>query len=561
MKRTILFVLAALASFVAANGAADSGFGDIYRREQLRLFSSFDNTIARETRDALMHKFPAIKKADIELQTRLGGRKSNIGINVIGSFADAEDRAFGWHIRAYGAQGDARGANAGLFVRHTNDDALYGLHIFADYEDDDDYDDFLRFSAGGEIRHRRFSFAANYYAPITNDRIINSTVVAFSRRGYDAKVRINIPHIPYIKALKAAAEFYRFGGRSNTPKDSGLRYGLEAELFEGLRIAALYDKKEDEWGGDISFSRHIGEAPKRADDDTFAPDLFAAAGREYTQRITTAASVSARTQTVITTTMTVDMMTIAVTTTIAAITTEIITETEMIIPSRAASVQFTVRVDSPPNWLLITTISKLPVTLPPADTMRPFVLTIMRDLNQAFDGIAEPAIVRNANISPLIEGNYRFLNDGAGPWTITIVQGSEELTGGNSTTTITTTTTTTTDAMLTVSTITTDIMTTTTTMTTFAAIRITPPESTALESAVLIKLPANNTDYPPPPLSVPPPLLLSQQAQNAIKWAVDDNSRIIRPAHERLLVAVQAPRCRAYHIDRRSRCGLSGDKV
>ena len=126
--------------------------------------------------------FAAVKKADVQLQTTLGNRKGQIGMNVIGAFAESQNSAFGWQVRAFGAENDTKGANAGIFFRRLDGESLYGINsAFADYEDCK-YGDFLRYGIGGELQNRfggichKLLSAANSCpppmacAPITDDK-------------------------------------------------------------------------------------------------------------------------------------------------------------------------------------------------------------------------------------------------------------------------------------------------------------------------------------------------------------------------------------------------------
>ena len=151
----------------------------------------------RKKAEDTLSEFAAVKKADIQLQTQLGNRKGQIGINVIGAFAELQNSAFGWQVRAFGAENDTKGANAGIFFRRVDGESLYGINSFVDYEKGD-YGEFLRYGIGGELQNRYVAFAANLYLPITDDKH-NGATVAFSQEGYDANLRINIPQLDFLK--------------------------------------------------------------------------------------------------------------------------------------------------------------------------------------------------------------------------------------------------------------------------------------------------------------------------------------------------------------------------
>ncbi len=448
--------------------AESGGFADFRKQQQARLLAAIDNSLAAGAENAITENFTAIKQVGVNLQTGLGGRKANIGINFIGAFAESEKDAFGWQLRCYAAKEDAAGINAGVFYRQTSGGILYGANAFADYEKHD-YGNFLRYSIGGELQHSIFALAANYYVPITDNRRVNATVAAFSREGYDAKLRISAPHY---KALKAAVDYYRFDGKGDTKAEDGFRYGMELQPNSALRFGVYYDSGGEKFGGDIAYS--IGEEQKRESNAAFSPDMFAAVSREYSQRIATVATgpaVSVRIT---------PLLTITNAMTAAAITTTITTETDMIVLSRVASVQFTVYdiflgSEGPhPVGLVITTRAKILVTLPPATASRPYVLTIMRNLATEFAGQNSAAIVTDSSnraLTPIGHvQSFAVLGHSQGKaYTITIVEGSEEHIGAPTTTTLTAHTTTTMAAI-----------TTTTRITTFSTMFITLTANAAL---------------------------------------------------------------------------------
>ena len=244
------------------------------------MFSALDNALSQKAEDTL-DQFAAVKKAEVNFQTSLGHRKGQLGINLIGAFAERQNNAFGWQVRVYGAQQDGKGFNAGVFYRHITDNVLIGANAFVDYENHK-LGNFYRYSIGGEAQNRYGSFAANYYVPITKEKRKDGGVI-FSRKGYDAKLRLNIPNA---KFLKAAVDYYNFGDEHGAESDDGFRYGAEAHLIPGLRIALLYDNGEEELGGEVSYIHTIGEVQQsQTTNEQWTPDLFAAVSREHSQRI------------------------------------------------------------------------------------------------------------------------------------------------------------------------------------------------------------------------------------------------------------------------------------
>ena len=65
----------------------------------MELFSALDNALSQKAQDTLT-EFAAVKKADVQLQTPLGNRKAQIGINIMGAFTESQNSAFGWQVRA-----------------------------------------------------------------------------------------------------------------------------------------------------------------------------------------------------------------------------------------------------------------------------------------------------------------------------------------------------------------------------------------------------------------------------------------------------------------------------
>ena len=255
-------------------------FSDFYRASQMELFSALDNALSQKAEDTLT-EFAAVKKAEVNFQTSLGERKGQLGINLIGAFAERQNNAFGWQVRVYGAQQDGKGFNAGVFYRHITDSALFGANAFVDYENHK-LGNFYRYSIGGELQNQYGSFAANYYVPITKEKRKDGGVI-FSRKGYDAKLRLNIPNA---KFLKAAVDYYNFGDEHGAESDDGFRYGAEAHLIPGLRLGLFYDNGGEELGGEVSYIHTIGEVQQsQTANEQWVPDLFAAVSREHSQRI------------------------------------------------------------------------------------------------------------------------------------------------------------------------------------------------------------------------------------------------------------------------------------
>ena len=369
-------------------------FSDFYRASQIELFSALDNALSQKAEDTLT-KFAAVKKADIQLQTPLGNRQAQIGINVIGAFAESQNSAFGWQVRAFGGKDNIGGANVGVFFRRLENEWLYGINVFADYESGD-YGDFLRYGIGGELQNPFSALAVNYYLPITDDKHTGSTV-AFSQKGYDANLRINIPRLDF---LKLRGDYYQFDGKYGGEDDKGFRYGLEVQPINDLRIGVFYDDGGEKFGGNIAYTYNFGIPQKRESKVAFSPDLFSPVLREYSQRIMTAQlGPQLRFITTAISVMTSIMITpervFTTAMTMAGMTTILTTETPTMTISRMASVYFTVAFLFGGDTIVATTRRKYLVTLPPiAQIIHPLMLTITGDLFRA-DGILPAVLISN----------------------------------------------------------------------------------------------------------------------------------------------------------------------
>ena len=271
--------------FVAdiANDKGDA-FAAFRRNAQLRLFSALEDELSRRGEDALLSNFSAVRRADIFVQTALGGRNEQLGFQVIGAFAELPNHsAFGWQLRAFGGTNDYRGANVGIFFRRLQGDYLYGGSFFGDYEDSE-HGGFFRYGAGVELQNRHFTAAANYYLPLKDEHTFGPTVMAFSRQGYDANLRVAVPGARF---LDAEAAYYYYEGKTGTPADKGFRYGAALSPGYGFKLKVFYDNSGEEVGGEVSYAHTIGgnEAQTSGGGGEFAPDLFAPVWREYSQRI------------------------------------------------------------------------------------------------------------------------------------------------------------------------------------------------------------------------------------------------------------------------------------
>ena len=417
----------------SANGG---NFADFRHQYQSRLLFALDGVLARQAEKAIADNFAAVKKADVQLQTPLGNRQAQIGINVIGAFAESQNSAFGWQVRAFGGKDNIGGANAGIFFRRVDGEILYGINTFADYESGK-YGDFLRYGIGGELQSPYAAFAANYYLPITDDKRQGANV-AFSQKGYDANLRINIPQMDY---LKLRGDYYYFDGKYGGKDDKGFRYGLEVQPISDLRIGVFYDDGGEKFGGDIVYVYNFGIPQKRESTADFSPDLFSPVLREYSQRIMTAqlgpqlrfitTAISVMTATMITPerAFTTAITMVGMTTTTRNV---IMTMTA----SRMASVHFVARIGDFEFFvnnmetdftLLVSTNIKFLLTLPPHPRMNPLVITITNNLTRVSNRVSQSDFIALEDTLGIItvgqtiriEGNTR-------PRIMTIVEGSED---------------------------------------------------------------------------------------------------------------------------------------
>ena len=449
-------------------------FSNFYRASQIKLFSALDNALSQKAEDTLS-EFAAVKKAEVNFQTPLGNRQGQLGINLIGAFAEKHNNAFGWQVRVYGGEKSSKGANAGIFYRRFNGDILFGGNVFLDYEDND-LGTFSRYSIGGEAQNKYGSFAANYYVPITDEKRKDGGVI-FSRKGYDAKLRLNIPNA---KFLKAAIDYYNFGEEHGAESDDGFRYGAEAHLIPGLRLGLFYDDGGEELGGEVSYIHTIGEVQQsQTTNEQWTPDLFAAVSREHSQRIVSVKMVSVNVDNSPSYQSAVNQVEFGTAATLGAVnipagfaasamisaispptgfmingnnliwqpaalgslTLSIVVSDTAMPPSQTAtllitaasyqvqaSVNAVLRLMDTDINVLVSTTNKLLVTLPPANTTRPFVLTILFQLiAHHVEVLTIITDVNNRAIVGMAQFPAQFF---AGPLpnsiTLTIIESSEE---------------------------------------------------------------------------------------------------------------------------------------
>ena len=328
----------------AVHSANGGGFAEFARDTQLRLLSALDGEMSQRAEDALLGD-DAVRRANIHLQTPLGGRRGQVGLDILGAFAESADgnAALGWQLRGYGAEGGVKGGNIGFFLRQLSDDGLFGANVFADYENNQP-GEFARAGLGIEVKDRSYSFAANAYFPVSGGKRMGDRVF-FSRKGFDVNARWQITG-----DINMRLDYYRFYGKNQTADDSGFRYGFEFLPAPNLRLGMFYDNGGDAFGGELLYVHTIGTTPQQqaSDNTDFRPDLFAPVWREHSQRIASYTSkqrgVRAAHRVITTTTPQMTIITIVPTTTITTTST-------------------TVTGNDPDNPTLMTTTTPITVTM------------------------------------------------------------------------------------------------------------------------------------------------------------------------------------------------------
>ena len=259
-----------------------------------------------------MTGYSFIRSVDWNYQSRLGDRRWQSGVNVLGALRETTDDAIAWQMRGFAAEGDSVGGNVGLIYRRVAGERwLLGVNAFLDYENHE-YGDFWRWSYGGELRGPWGGLYANHYMAISEERVLLEGLVAqenrlaylqdvaYTRDGVDAALRISVPEFDW---LSGGMTYYQWWGEYGQADDKGFRYHLGFDLAQllgggefwgGLSFDVEYGKPEDgggEWGGNLTYSHRFGEATptggSASTGDGFDPraHFFDLARREYAQRI------------------------------------------------------------------------------------------------------------------------------------------------------------------------------------------------------------------------------------------------------------------------------------
>ncbi|MGI9296898.1 MAG: inverse autotransporter beta domain-containing protein [Gammaproteobacteria bacterium] len=248
-----------------------------------------DETVMAATAGAARRGF--IRNIEVDLQSELGGRFAQAGLNVLGAFRETADDALAWQLRGYAGSG-RQGGNAGLIYRRAAGGNLLGVNIFTDYETYED-EGFWRWSAGGEARSPWLDLFANYYVPLSDDLIRDTAdggrTATYTAGGYDLELNVHSPKHPW---LVGVAEYFVWEGEHGREDDEGYRAGFRIQPRTAPIIWELtYQEGEDgdQIGGRVSYLHKFGAeyAGGRSPEFNARDWFFAPVQREYSQRIYT----------------------------------------------------------------------------------------------------------------------------------------------------------------------------------------------------------------------------------------------------------------------------------
>ena len=270
------------ADILVGRASGDLDFRQWLAARRVRFYENAEDAFAGVLAERAA-RLPFVKRARVELQTSLGGRKGAGGVDVAGALRESDDDIVGWQLRGYAAEHGSKGLNSGLFYRRVVGGALAGVNVFADYEDGDD-GDFWRWSVGGDVKNRLGELSANRYFAITDAQVVGGKT-AYTREGYDVDVAVRIPRLEW---AKARVGYYEFKGEFGDEDENGFRAGLDLSPGAGLVLGVEYDDDDGKFGGNISYTHHFGETSQgaqRAGDFNPRAHFYDSARREYSQRI------------------------------------------------------------------------------------------------------------------------------------------------------------------------------------------------------------------------------------------------------------------------------------
>ena len=278
----------------AADLAARSANGDLDFQQwlavrRLQIYENAEDAFAGALSQRAA-QLPFVRRARVELQTSLGGRKGAGGVDVAGALRETDDDIVGWQLRAYAAEHGSKGLNTGLFYRRVVGGALAGVNVFADYEDGDD-GDFWRWSVGGDVKNRLGELSANRYFALTDAQVVGGENV-YTREGYDVDFAVRIPRLEW---AKARVGYYNFKGEFGDEDENGFRAGLDLSPGAGLVVGVEYDDDDGKFGGNISYTHNFGETQRgaqRAGEFNPRAHFYDVVRREYSQRISRAGNAA-----------------------------------------------------------------------------------------------------------------------------------------------------------------------------------------------------------------------------------------------------------------------------
>ena len=227
-----------------------------------------------------------IRTFELDVRSELGGRRAQVGLNVLGALRERNDDAVAWQLRGFKSS-KGQGGNAGLIYRRLAGDALAGANVFLDYETYSG-DGFWRWSGGTEFRSEWVDVFGNVYKAITDEKKDGNFII-YTADGYELELNVHSPDVPW---LTGEATYYNWDGKGSLKDDSGIRWGLKLAPWAGLEFGLEYEKQDDdgkEFAGRISYRGNFGgvDAGQSGGGGAFeAGDwFFAPAEREYSQRI------------------------------------------------------------------------------------------------------------------------------------------------------------------------------------------------------------------------------------------------------------------------------------
>ena len=235
-----------------------------------------------------------IRTLEFDLQSELGGRRAQVGLNVLGALRESNDEAIAWQFRGFKSSGGL-GGNTGLIWRRAVADnrALAGANVFLDYETYAD-ENFWRGSAGAELRSAWADVFGNVYRGFSDD-VKKNNRTTYTADGYDVELNVHSPELPW---LVGEVAYYNFEGKAGDKDDDGVRFGLRFNPLTDLELGVEYDNGDSDddgkkkWAARIRYSGEFGGVLKAqyrpsTNSGNFEPRdwFFAPVEREYSQRI------------------------------------------------------------------------------------------------------------------------------------------------------------------------------------------------------------------------------------------------------------------------------------